>query len=101
MNIQDNKKLYYMTAIFALCGLIFLALNQYFKTLNVQDAMHRYHMNVSGLWIYKSEKMINNKTQEQVKSYKVSYDDLNLSKHCKGFIILEKNGTMIKDVICQ
>lgn len=98
---KNDKKIYYITAILAAVAILFLAVNQYFKTQNVHDAMIANKMLVDNIWVYKSEAIINNETKLRAKSYKISYDDLNISKHCKGFFIIQKDGSIIKDVDCK
>lgn len=98
---STDRKLYYITAAFTTIALVYLALNQYFKNENVRDSMLSQGMAVENVWVYKSETVINNETKMKAKSYKVSFDDLKLSKHCKGFYTIQKDSSVITDLTCE
>jgi len=101
MEKKDNKQIYYITAILALLGILYLGVNQYLKIQNVGAALTRSGFIFNGLSVYKSEGVMNNETKLRGKSYTISFDDKNSSKHCKGFLIIQSNQSVITDFACK
>lgn len=99
--MNQNKKLYIITAIISFVGILYFGVNEYFRHLNVDHALSHNKIAHDNLKVYKVESFIDEVTKTKVKKYKITFDDLNLKKSCHGFVVIFKDGTIQKDLDCN
>ncbi len=99
--MNQNKKLYIITAIISFIGLLYFGVNEYFRYMNVDYALNYNKIQHENLRVYKAEAFIDDTTQSKVKKYKISFDDLNSKKSCHGFVVIYKDGKIEKDLDCN
>jgi hypothetical protein len=99
--MNQEKKLYIITSILALVGLLYLGVNEYFRYQNVSNALMINKFSFENLKVYKAESLMNDDTKQMCKKYKISFNDRNSNKFCQGFLVLEKSGKVTTDLLCQ